>query len=271
VPKREPKKFGSRLIEVPLFDQHFGKYCWAAETGEDFDSSKAERLVTNAQDLASDTRNYEEVLVIGGDFFHSDSRHNQTERGGHVMDVDTRQAQVWQAATRALVKGVELLSHDGERMVTIVVIPGNHDWESSYHLQRLLAAYYRATEHVLVIETPKSRVYLRHGRVLLGWAHGHILPMQDLAGLMAQEEPQLWASTTERVWHLGHIHKRKGMRWLSGDTFQGVTVEHLETLAGTDAWHHEHGFVGSPRRLEAFIWDQDCGLVERHYFNAADL
>lgn len=271
VPKREGRKAGSRLLEVPLFDQHFGKYCWSDETGEDFDSEKAERLVTGAVRMASETSYDEAVLVIGGDFFHADTRHNTTERGGHVLDVDTRQARVWKAATRALIKSVELLSHSGERMVTIVVIPGNHDWESSFHLQRLLAAYYRATEHVLVIETPKSRVYHKHGCVLLGWAHGHLMPMQDLAGLMAQEVPQLWASTTERVWHLGHIHKRKGMRYLSGDTFHGVTVEHLETLAATDAWHHEHGYVGSPRRLEAFLWDYDHGLAGRHYFHAAHI
>lgn len=258
-----------KMLEVPLFDQHFGKYCWADETGQDFDSAKAEKLVVGAVERAAAAAGPVEqaLLVIGGDYFHADSRHNTTERGGHVLDVDTRQAKVWEAATRALHRAVEVLAAKADS-VQLVVIPGNHDWESAFHLQRLLAAYYRKEARVHVLESPRSRAYVIWGKVLLGFAHGHLIPMQDLAGLMASEVPGYWADSTERVWHLGHIHKRKGLRYLSGDTFQGVQVEHLESLAGTDAWHHEQGYVGNPRRLEAFVWHQDRGLIARHYVNA---
>ena len=260
-----------RLLEVPLFDQHFGKYCWADETGEDFDSSKAEALVTGAVERAALAAGAVEaaVLLVGGDYFHADSRHNTTERGGHVLDVDTRQAKVWEAATRALHRAVEILAQRADQVI-VCVIPGNHDWESSFHLQRLLAAYYRNEQRITVQTSPRSRQYMLWGRVLLGWAHGHLVPMQDLASLMAAEVPEWWAASKERVWHMGHIHKRKGLRYLSGDTFHGVQVEHLETLAATDAWHHEMGYVANPRRLECFVWHKQRGLVARHYVTAED-
>lgn len=266
LPKRQARGGDGLLLEVPLFDVHFGKYCWAPETGTDFDSSTAEALVTGAVErIAAQAGSFQRaLLVIGGDFFHSDSRHNTTERGGHVLDVDTRQAKVWEVATRALHRSVELLAARAER-IGIAVIPGNHDWESSFHLQRLLAAYYRNDPRVVVHESPRSRLYVKHGTVLLGLAHGHLIKMADLASLMAQEAPEWWAATTERVWHLGHLHKKIGMRWASSDTFHGVQVEHLESLAGTDAWHHEMGFVGSPRRLEGYLWHEVDGLVSRLY------
>lgn len=267
----QPTSSSGRMLEVPLFDQHFGKYCWADETGTDFDSAKAERLVVGAVQRAADAAGgFEEaLLVVGGDYFHADSRHNTTERGGHVLDVDTRQAKVWEAATRALHRAVELLAAKANR-VHVIVIPGNHDWESSFHLQRLLAAYYRNEARVHVPTSPRSRQYVLWGKVLLGFAHGHLMPMQDLASLMAAEVPEWWAQSTERTWHLGHIHKRKGLRYLSGDTFHGVQVEHLESLAGTDAWHHENGFIGNPRRLEAFVWHNERGLIARHYVTTED-
>jgi hypothetical protein len=268
-PKLPPaqRRGGSRLLlEVPIFDAHFGKYCWGPETGADFDSQVAEAMVVGSVEraVAQAPPCGRALLVIGGDVFHADSRHNTTERGGHVLDVDTRQAKVWEVATRAIHRSIERLATTAA-VVEIAVIPGNHDWESSFHLQRLLAAYYRADQRVKVHQQPRSRAYIRHGCVLLGLAHGHLIPMANLPLLMAQEEPKLWFETTEHAWHLGHIHKRKGITSASGDTWNGVTVEHLESLAAADAWHHEQGFVGAPRRIECFLWDEVDGLVQRIY------
>jgi hypothetical protein len=255
------------LLGVPIFDPHFGKYCWAPETGTDFDSATAERMVVGVVEQAAAAVRpcARALLILGGDTFHADSRHNQTERGGHVLDVDTRQSKVWEIATRAVVRSVELLASKAQ-VIDIAVIPGNHDWESSYHLQRLLAAWYREhADRVRVIQSPRSRVYVEHGCVLLGLAHGHLIKMADLPLLMAQEQADAWARTTERMWLLGHLHKKLATRWISADTWNGVQVEHMESLAGTDAWHAEMGFVGAPRRVECFLWDAVSGLQQRIY------
>jgi hypothetical protein len=31
-------------------------------------------------------------------------------------------------------------------------------------------------------------------------------------------------------------------------------------VTAPDAWHSENGFVGSTRRAQAFVWDQEQGL-----------
>jgi hypothetical protein len=260
------------LLEVPIFDPHFGKYAWARETGTDYDLDICKHLVVNG--VASLAQRAGKVgtalLVIGGDWFHSDTRHNRTERGDNPLDVDTRQALVWEAVTDSITASVRILAEHAAR-VRIVVIPGNHDWESSYHLARVLAAYYRNETGVDVVNSPRSRQYVRHGTVLLGFAHGHLVKMDDLPSLMAMEAPADWAASTERVWHQGHIHKSKTMRWIAGDGKHSVQVEHLESLSGTDAWHHEMGFVGMPRRLCGFLWSAKHGLRQRIYTTVDEL
>ena len=273
LPPRVAKGKDDLLLEVPLFDCHFGKYCWAPETGQDYDLSKAEQAVAQCVSYVAGEAGPvgRAVLVIGGDFFHSDTRHNMTERGGHNLDVDSRQWKVWQVAARAIHTSVAHLALTAEK-IEIVAIPGNHDWESMFHLSRLLEAYYRNDKRVLVHASPKSRQYVRHGKVLLGFAHGHLMKsLHDYATLMANEQPSAWAETAERAWHLGHIHKHKTLRVAGTDIQHGVQVEHLESLAATDAWHHEQGYVGSPRRLEAFVWSAAHGLRRRIYINAKEV
>lgn len=254
------------LLEVPIFDPHFGKYCWGQEVGADYNLDIArDGLVRCVRQLAARSGPCGRgLLVMGGDWFHSDTRHNQTERGGHALDVDTRQWKVWEAAADAIHASVATLAQACAE-VHLVVIPGNHDWESSFHLSRLLAAFYRADPRVSVLASPKSRQYVRWGTVLLGFAHGHLVPMGDLASLMALEAKEDWAQTTERAWHQGHIHKGKALRTTSLDGQHSVTVEHIESLSGTDAWHHENGFVGMPRRQTAFVWHKRHGLLQRLY------
>ncbi len=95
--------------------------------------------------------------------------------------------------------------------------------------------------------------------------------MQDYASLMALENKEEWGLTSERVWHLGHIHKGKAMRTVSLDGKHSVQVEHIESLSGTDAWHHESAFVGSPRRGTGFLWSARWGLRSRLYVGVDEM
>lgn len=259
------------MLEVPIFDPHFGKYAWAEETGADYDLGIVKRIVVGGvQRLAEQAGPVgTALLVIGGDTLHADNRHSVTERGGHVLDVDTRQGKVWEVLTDSITASVSLLASTAKR-VRIVVIPGNHDFESSFHLGRLLAAYYRNEKAVSVTHGPKTRHYVRHGCVLLGFAHGHLLKMDSLATLMAEETREDWAQTKQRVWHLGHVHVGRRMNWMTLNGVHGVEVEHIESVSAADSWHAEMGYVGMPRRLTSFLWSAKNGLRSRHYVGVED-
>ncbi len=253
-----------RTLIFPIYDPHFGKYAWEAETGDDYDTEIAKRVLVNtAQIAAMRTGPVGEVVIIcGGDWFHSDSRTPQTERSGHVLDVDSRSERVRDVTIRAIHQAVLKFSVIASK-VHIVCIPGNHDHESMHWTARILEAMYADHSYITVDRSPKSRRYLERGTMLLGIDHG-MLKINEYLTLMPCEAREAWARTTERLWLLGHIHQQKVIQK------HGVTVEHLESISATDAWHAENGYVGNPRRTVTFLVDHDYGLVSRNYITVKE-
>jgi hypothetical protein len=80
---------------------------------------------------------------------------------------------------------------------------------------------------------------------------------------MAQECPREWAETRDgsREWHLGHVHHRTASSFGAVDEIDGVVVRTLPSLAGRDAWHYQHGYIGGRRAVESYLWDYERGLV----------
>lgn len=253
-----------RTLIFPIYDPHFGKYAWAAETGDDYDVEIARRiLVRTAQIAAQDAGSVGEVVIVcGGDWYHADNRTPQTERSGHVLDVDSRVERVRDITIAALKQSIEIFSAIADR-VHIVCIPGNHDHESMHWTARILEAYYQNNKHITVDRSPRSRRYLERGKLLLGIDHG-MKKMQEYLTLMPAEAPEQWARTTERLWLLGHIHTK--------DVIQkhGVTVEHLESISATDAWHAEEGYVMNPRRTTTLMVHHEHGVISRRQISVKE-
>ena len=117
---------------------------------------------------------------------------------------------------------------------------------------------------------PKPRKYVRYGRVLLGITHGNEEKHSSLPTIMASECPEHWGQTTTRVWHIGHLHKKKQVHFIGTDTIDGVIVTTLPALCATDAWHHLKGYVNPHRAAEAYIWSKKRGYVGHFSANVAD-
>jgi hypothetical protein len=85
--------------------------------------------------------------------------------------------------------------------------------------------------------------------------------------IMAQENPVQWAKTFYREFHLGHLHHKKETQLKSTNEYQGVIVRFMNSLSGTDSWHHKKGYIGARKSAEAFLWDSEKGLQNQTYFN----
>lgn len=94
------------LLELDLFDVHFGKLAWAPETGQNYDLKIAEAVYRNAiddlLDYAAGFAVERVVLPIGQDFAHIDSEKNTTTSGTPV-DTDGRYPKIVEACFMALV------------------------------------------------------------------------------------------------------------------------------------------------------------------------
>ena len=258
-----PRKIADpHCLVLGLYDHHFGKLAWAAETGDNYDLKIAERLYRQAgEELVRKAAGFPVerfVLPVGQDFFHIDGPSNTTT-AGTPQDVDGRWAKIFTTGQQAVVGLIDYLLPRAP--VDVLWVPGNHDWLTSYHLVKCLEAWYRNCPSVTVDAAPMPRKCVEYGVNLLGFTHGNEERHQSLPGIMAGCWPEAWARTTCREWLLGHWHKQKQTHYAAADTLDGVTVRVLPSLAGTDSWHFRRGFVGNRRAAQALVYSRHDGYA----------
>jgi hypothetical protein len=250
------------MLEVSPFDLHIGKLGWKPETGENYDSRIAKRvLMAGVEDALHKAAGFavERILFpVGNDLLHTDTTENTTT-GGTRQDVDTRHHKMFVTACEVMVAAIDRLMQVAP--VKVLIIPGNHDRANALKLGVVLDAWYRNTERVTVDAGPDLRKYEPYGCNLLGFTHGSEEKHADLPLIMAQERPVEWGKAKHKEWHVGHFHKRKETRFTAGDTHMGVPVRILPSLSGTDAWHAMRGYVKGQRAVESYLWSHDHGYV----------
>lgn len=260
--KCEAEPSARHMLEVSAFDLHFGKLSWREEAGEDYDLSIARATFETAiQDLVWKARGFplqRILLPIGNDLLQTDNLAGTTT-GGTPQDTDSRYHKAFRAARSALAWAIDRLAE--EAPVLVIVVPGNHDRLTSFHMGEVLAAQFARDARVTVDNSPKLRKYVAFGATLLGFTHGSEEKHNDLPLIMAREEPELWASASHYEWHIGHFHKSKETRYTAGDSFNGVRVRILPSLCAADAWHYSKGYVGERRSAEGYLWNFATGYA----------
>ena len=129
-----------------------------------------------------------------------------------------------------------------------------------------IECYFRNNQNITVDNSAMPRKYQSYGKVLLGFTHGAFEKAGRLLTLMPEEKPELWGKSKYREWHLGDQHHSVKRETNKPDRpvveeYGGITVRILRSLTAPDRWHFEHGFVGSMRAAESFLWSPENGLV----------
>lgn len=256
-PKRDP-----HMLEISLFDAHFGKMAWRLETGQDYDLKIAEKLYSEAvEDLLTYTSPYSVdkiVFPIGQDFFHIDNEKGVTPRGGNVLDRDGRLAKIIEVGCESVVAAVERCLQVAP--VEIMWVPGNHDYVNSLWLIKYMEAYFRNTKHftsdVGQNDQYSPRKALVYGRTLLAYTHGDQEKHTALPSIIMAEHRDKMAEVDHIEIHTGHFHKAKSTDFVSVDTMPGdVRLRVLPSLSGRDAWHAMKGY-GTIQAAEAYLWSR---------------
>jgi hypothetical protein len=268
----------NNLLELGLYDLHIGKLAWAGETGENFDVKIAMKRFLNILEKLLQRANgfsYNRILFpIGNDFFNSDNLHNTTTAGTPQQE-DLRWKKTFKIGIQLLISAIDMLKETGVP-IDVVVIPGNHDFERAFYLGEVLEAWFNIDDQVNIDNTPPPRKYYKFGEVLLGLTHGKDEKENALPLLMATEAKEDWGGTTFHEWHLGHFHKKRNVKFAVFDKAQvvneehSVTVRYLSSLTGTEEWHHRKGYVGTQKAGEAFVWNDETGLIGHLNANFTD-
>jgi hypothetical protein len=265
LPKVPPQTNTGRLLELHIPDLHVSKLAWALETSNaNYDTGIAVRVYEEAVATLLDRTSaytFDAVLmVIGSDMSHTDNLFNTTT-AGTPQDVDGRYQKNFIETRRMISRTIDMV----KRMAPVrgLVIPGNHDTLTSFHVGDSLECLYHNDPLVTIDNRPTFRKYFQWGKVLIGVAHGDKPKAANLPLLMAVEQPQMWADSFYREWHVGHLHTLKVTETM------GVRTRISPSLAPPDAWHAHNGYVGNLRSAVGMVWDREDGLISEVTYTIA--
>lgn len=264
-----PRSGTGNMAEICIYDHHFAGLIWGRETGwEDWDLKLSDEAFHDGMStLLSRSKGYgidRIMFSLGNDLQNTDNRAGTTE-AGTPQSSDGRYQKACEAVQGTAVWAIEACLAVAPR-VDVPMIYGNHDPLTTFHLGGYLKAWFRNCGGVDIDNEPRQRKYYQHGTVMIGMTHGNKVKVEDYLGLMAVEQPAMWADTTWREMHTGHIHTKRGMTQ-DYQEIKGVTVRTLTSLRPPCSWTAEMGYVGNIRSAESLIWNDKEGLIGTAVFS----
>ena len=234
-----------RMLEIPLFDMHWG-------------ISYLEHYSPVLKDILEliYSRHWDKIVIpFGQDFFHNDSIVNPTTTKGTVVDkVDmTRAVKEGQQFIYSIIDAALANAND----VRVFYSAGNHDRSISWMFMQVLLERYGRD---VVDDSMQYRKVFTYGKNSIMVTHGDSkqATAKNLAHIFPISYPEEFAQATTREVHSGHLHHES-----EADIF-GVMVRRLSSGAAVDDWSNRQDFIGTHRRFMVFEWDLN-GLRSIHY------
>ncbi|QLF80553.1 hypothetical protein FP_0056 [Escherichia phage vB_EcoS_FP] len=245
----------------PIFDIHIGMMAHRHESGENYDTKTAEKLMGSYFDHAISVSPASEkaVILVGGDFLHSDGLEAVTPASGHCLDQDSRYAKLVYVAIRSIRGAVEKMLKK-HKEVEIQIIEGNHDQSGMIWLRAAMAAFYENENRVFVDTSPAIMHKTRFGSTLLGYTHGHTMKKAEgRLAAMATDYRKDFGECEFVYCHSGHFHHATVT-----ECTLGIDEVH-PALASKDAYAARGGWR-SYRQAAAIVYHKNFGEVGRHIY-----
>ncbi len=238
-------KNAERMLEIPLFDMH-----WGVAFFDDYKKTLSALL------KLMHTRTWDKIVIpFGQDFFHNDSIVNgQTTKGTVIEKVDMVRA-VKEAKT-FIYALIDTAIHQANE-VQVMYSAGNHDRSLSWLFIQVLLERYGAD---IVDDSLEYRKVIVYGKNAIMVTHGDSkqATSKNLAHIFPIAFAEEFANAAVREVHAGHLHHES-----EADIF-GVMVRRLASGVKVDDWSNRQDFIGTHRRFMAFEWDRDS-LRSIHY------
>jgi hypothetical protein len=241
----------------PLMDAHVGMMAWGRETGaQDYDLEHAAKDMRHAfaKVLAMTPAAQQAVLLIGGDYFHSDDTRAETPANRHRLDVDGR---FWKIVD----VGIGIIAETVARLLAkhaklhVRVLRGNHDPHSSMTLNFALAERYRNEPRITVEKEPRDLFMMQWGKCAIFAHHGDKGKPQQMALYLSDVCP-FWSQTRHRHYLTGHVHHDQAK------DLGPLRYESLRAFCPPDAYAAGMGY-GARRALQSITFHKQDGLVLR--------
>jgi len=249
------------LTLYTLTDYHLGQYSMEKETGEPWDMEiAAETMSKNVEAMVTQSPDSEDcILNIMGDFIDFDGLVPETPNGKNVMDASGRYSEIVDLAIRLVVDATNRLLAK-HKHVNLLVCEGNHDESGALWLRKCVKHMFSKNDRVTVNDTDFPFYAYLHGKIMLGFHHGHKKKNAALPGVFSTEPRyrSMWGQANYTYIHTGHYHR------VEQDAIEGggAIVERHPTLAARDAYATRLGLY-SWRAARAITYDKLKGETVR--------
>ena len=230
----EPLENGEMLLEIPLFDMHFGiaDFNYYRNTYQKITN----KIISNKWDTI--------LFVIGQDLLHNDGFTGKTTSGTMIEKVNMEKA--WDDADMFYTGLIKYASNHSKN-VHVVYSCGNHDQGISFGFVKTLEAKFPNATFDTAMKQRKGFVW---SDIFLGFSHGDKGANRLAKNFLTEHGTSIAKAKIVEV-HSGHIHHE-----VTKDDF-GIVVRALATGAKTDSWHEDYGFIGAMKRFEIFEYTKD--------------
>lgn len=262
IPREKPIEFNNRtnkglLSQYTLTDYHLGQMSLKEESGEEWNTQKSADFIIKwfeaAIECAPDAD--DAILCQLGDFLHFDSIDPVTPTSKHLMDTDTRYANIVRVAIRVLKQIISMLLHK-HKTVHVLMAEGNHDISSSIWLRAIFKEVFIDEPRVVIIDEILPYYVYEHGKTALFYHHGHKRGIGDLSRIFAGMFREIFGRTKYAYAHMGHNHH------IASKEDALMVIEQHPTLAPKDAYSARGGYL-SNRGASVITYSKEYGEVSR--------
>lgn len=259
--KLDGKFVEGQLALYPVFDLHIGAMAHKHECGENYSTDISEKVLKDFFDYAVEISPHAEkaVLLIGGDFLHSDGLDAVTPASGHVLDQDSRYAKLVHVAIRSVRRAVSKML-DKHNEVEIQIIEGNHDQAGMIWLRASMAAFYEDEPRVNVDVSPMILHRTKWGKTLLGYTHGHTMKKAETRlSAMATDFREEFGTSKYIYTHSGHWHHQT-------ITEHSLGIDEVHGQLGAKDAYAARGGWRSYRQAAVIVYSKEFGEIGRFVY-----
>ena len=232
---------------LPLYDMHFG----FADSAEYF--GKIERVVEELQ-----ARRVKELLIVlGGDYLHSETAEGITSSGTSIDGIDLMQAVT--DATNFIAE-ITFRAMEWADEVKVIAIDGNHDRTSSqimYHTLNAMGIDIEYTGEFASYQLGNVPIVMYHG----GGVKKNRLRDTDYLKFIKAEMPDVLMQSLQTGndihWFQGHYHT-------TTEKTDSLYIHQVPAITKTSGWEKSNGFVGSLNGMKIYYFDDN---KQRGIFN----
>ena len=244
-------------VELSIADFHLAKKTLEVESIAD----RKKRYLTMATNLVLQVHKVYNirklVFVIGNDFFHTDNYQGTTTNGTPQDFIAEYDAEYEDGFDLLVTTLLSIMPYTGA--IEVILQQGNHDRTKSFYVAHALEVYFKMLD--------KDGTYItfqRHhsvtksvvlGETFIGYHHGNCkidsLPMIFATG----KDSAAFGNAKYREIHTGDKHHYMAKE------FNGVRIQQMPSLSGTDRWHIDNNFVHSIRAALILVYHPTLGKI----------